>query len=144
MSQIVDVRAALIGILKADAAVATEVGTRVFGDELPRSETSSMPRKCVVLRQSGGAVPIWGQGDLPLEIQRYDVICYGATLFEAEEVRRAVYGALKGIKRNVQSGVLVHWAKPAGGAATGREAKEAEWPFHWNSWQVCADERTAA
>lgn len=143
MTQITDAREAIITILKADSDVATEVGTRVFGDELPRSETDSMPRKCVVVAPGGGTPPGFASATLHVEVQRLDVFCYGETLYEAEEVRRAVYGALKGITRQVASNVMVHWARPAGGAASGRDP-DADWPVKWNSWQIMADEKTAA
>lgn len=143
MTQIVDVKSALIAFLKADADVTTQVGTRVFGLELPRSETDNMPRKAVVLVASGGAVPGYAAATLPVEAQRVDTYCYGATPFEAEEVRRAVYGALKAMSRTKQGSVLLHWAEPSGGPMSGRDP-DLDWPVVWNSWQILADERTAS
>ncbi|KKM88478.1 hypothetical protein LCGC14_1258270 [marine sediment metagenome] len=143
MTQIVDARKAIIEILKADADTTTEVQGRVFGDELPRSETDAMPRKAVVISPAGGTPLSYTTGTLPLETQRLDVFCYGGTLYEAEEVRRAVYGALRAVERQVIAGVLVHWARPAGGAMSGRDP-DADWPLKWNSWQILADERAAA
>ncbi len=143
MTQIVDVRAAIITILKADTDTATEVGARVYGDELPREDTDDMPRKAVVISPAGGTPLPYTTATLPLETQRVDVFCYGKTLFEAEEVRRAVYGALRAVEREVSAGVLVHWVRPAGGAMAGRDP-DAEWPVKWNSWQILADERAAA
>ena len=143
MSQITDVRAAIVAILKADADVATEVGIRVFGDELPRSETDSMAQKCVVVAPAGGPSPGFSAGTLPIEVQRLDVFCYAETLYGAEEVRRAVYGALKGIKRITSANVLVHWVRPAGGAVSNRDPV-SDWPVCWNSWQVMSDERATA
>jgi len=143
MSQITDMRAAVIAILKADTDTATEVGTRVFGDEMPRSEVDSEPRKTIVVVPTGGVIPPYAAGTLRLEVQRLDIWCYGKTLFEAEEVRRAVFGAMRGINRTLSAGVLVHWAQPAGGAAQGRDP-DGDWPYKWNSWQVMADERAAS
>lgn len=142
MTQIVDVKAALIALLKADADVTTEVGTRVYGDELPREDTDNMERKCVVLVSSGGAPTPYASGTAPLETQRIDVYSYGATAYEAEEVRRAVYGAFKGAQRVKFSGVLIHWVNPAGGVSYGRDPN-TDWPFKWDSWQVLADTRAA-
>ena len=73
MTQITDQVAAIIAILKADTDTATEVGTRVFGDELPRDEADSMPRKCIVIAPTGGAPPSWSAGTLRLEVQRLDL-----------------------------------------------------------------------
>jgi len=50
---VTDVLAALITYLQADTDVATEVGTRVFGGELPRDEIDDMPRKAVIIRLNG-------------------------------------------------------------------------------------------
>ncbi len=144
MSQITDQVAAIIAILKADTDTATEVGTRVFGSELPRSETDNMARKAIVVMPSGGSPPTWAAGTVRLEVQRLDLICYGATLFEAEEVRRACFGALRAIERVVSAGVLVHWARPAGGSVTNRDGPDTDWPNHWNSWQVCSAEQAVA
>ena len=144
MTQITDMRVAVIAILKADTDTATEVGTRVFGDELPRSEADNMPRKAIVVAPSGGAPPSWSAATVQLEVQRLDIVCYGATLFEAEEVRRATFGALRAVERVVSAGVLVYWARPAGGAVTERDGPDADWPFHWNSWQVCSAEQAVA
>ncbi len=143
MTQIVDARAAVIAILKADTDTAALVGTRVFGDELPRDETDDMPRKAVVISPAGGAALSYTTATLPLEAQRLDVFCYGETLFQAEAVRRAVYGALKAVEREIAANVLVHWIRPAGGAMAGRDPN-ADWPVKWNSWQLLADERSAA
>lgn len=148
MTEIIDARAAIIAILKADTDTSALVGTRVYGDEVPASETANwtgpnQARKSVVVAPAGGTPPTYTTATLPLEAQRLDVFCYGETLFQAERVRRAVYGALKAIERDKQGDVLVHWCRPAGGAAQGRDP-DGDWPMKWNSWQVLADERTAA
>lgn len=143
MSQITDAREAIITILKADVGVSALVGTRVFGDELPRVETDSMPRKAVVVASAGGTPPSYTTSTLLLEGQRFDVFCYGETLYQAEQVRQAVYGSLRAVERTVAASVLVHWARPAGGAMAGRDPG-TEWPVKWNSWQILTDERTVA
>lgn len=142
MTAIVDAMAALIDFLKADTDVSGLVSARVFGDELPEAETASMPRKAVVINQSGGATPDFAAATVPLQVFRCDVFCYGENPYEADRVRRAVYVALKRMERNVQSGVLLHWARPAGGMASIRDPS-TDWPIAWNSWQVSADERAA-
>ena len=143
MSAITDAREAIIGILKADSAVAALVGTRVFGDELPRSETDNQARKAVVISPGGGSPPSYTTATLPLEGARIDVFCYGESPYQAEVARRTVYGALKGVQRVTQGNVLVHWVRPAGGAASGRDPN-TDWPVKWNSWQYLADERAVA
>ena len=45
---------ALIAYLKTQSNVTDHTSTRIFGQELPRSEVSNMPRKCVVIASAGG------------------------------------------------------------------------------------------
>ncbi len=142
MTQISDAKGALIAHLKTDSALSALVGTRIYGDELPRTDTDSMPRKAVVLTPSGGGSPPYAQATLRLEVQRIDVFCYGETLFQANAVRRAVHGALRAMQRVTISSVLLHWARPAGGSITGRDPV-TEWAVIWASWQVMSDERAA-
>ncbi len=140
MTQIADINAAVIVILKADADVITEVGPRVFGDELPRNETDDMPRKAIVVAAGGGTSPSYASATVPIEAKRIDVFCYGETLFEAESVRRAVFGAFRAIiSRTVSANVLINSIRPAGGAIAGRDP-DGDWPIKWNSWQVEAAE----
>lgn len=143
MTQITDAKGALIAHLKTDTDLSALVGTRIFGDELPRDEADSMPRKAVVISPNGGGFPTFAQGTMPLNVQGYDVFCYGETLFQAEAVRRAAFGALRAMIRVTITSVLLHWARPAGGASSGRDPV-TDWPVVWNSWQVMADERTVA
>ncbi len=142
MTQISDAKGALIAHLKTDTDLSALVGTRIFGDELPRDEAGSMPRKAVVLTASGGGIPPYAQATMRLEVQRFDIFCYGETLFQANAVRRAAHGALRAMQRITISSVLLHWARPAGGNITGRDSV-TDWPVTWNSWQVMSDERAA-
>lgn len=148
MTAIVDSLTAAIAVLKADAAVAALVGTRVYGDEMPRAQTGNQEAqagavKAVVITPSGGVPPTWAHGTTPIEVRRIDVYCYGETTSQAEAVRRAVYAAFRAVSRQVFAGVMVHWINPAGGAISGRDP-ETNWPVKWNSWQLAADERSAA
>lgn len=124
---------ALVALLKADAGVSA-LTTRVFGQELPAAEVGSMPRLAVVIAASGGAALTAGSY-AEHEAQRVDVFCYGATLFQAEGLRRAVHAALKQIRRNGDHGALIHWAQPAGGFATRRDP-DADWPMSFSSFQL--------
>ena len=142
MTAISDAKGALIAHLKTDSALSALVGTRIYGDELPRADTDNMPRKAVVLTPSGGGMPPYAQATMQLEVQRYDVFCYGETLFQANAVRRAIHGALRAMQTVTISSVLLHWARPDGGTITGRDPV-TDWPVVWNSWQVMSDERAA-
>lgn len=137
-----DVIGALVSILAADADVAALAAARVYGDEINPDEIANQPRPAVVLEPSGGAVPTFTQGTSPLEAFRFDAFAYGANPREADRLRRAVYAAFRGITRQTQSGVLIHWVQPAGGFSSDRDP-DTGWPRAFNSWQVLADTRSA-
>jgi hypothetical protein len=138
MTLIPDALEALIVYLKADADVAAQVSARVFGSELPRDEVSSMPRKAVVVRRSGGG----GFGDasyLAVGNPRFDVFNYGATPAEANEVQRATYAAMKSLARSVSNSTLLHDATLAGGAADLR-LSTTDWPVSVEAWRILVSE----
>lgn len=136
-----DITAALVVFLKANGPVATLVGTRVFGFELSVSEAGSMPRAAVVLKPSGGA-PLTEGSYVEHVAQRFDVFSYGETPFESERVRRAVFDALKALRRAVSANVLIHWCDPAGGFANLRDT-DTKWPVNFQSFQAFYAETTA-
>lgn len=141
---IVDPIVAIIDILKANAAVTILVSTRVFGDEMPRAETASMPRKSIVIKSSGGGVFSTGSADyIEHSDMRFDAFCYGETPFQSNRVRREVYDVLKQLKRQVINGILVHWVNPAGGLLTLRDP-DTQWPVAFNSFQGFFSERLVA
>lgn len=137
MSAVADPIKGLTTFLKADATIAALVAARVFGEELPKSETASMPRKCIVVEPSGPGSLGGGYqeyGDL-----RVDLRCYGETPYEARRLQRAAYGALKALRRKVHSGVLLHWAIRSGGPI-GLRDPDTDWPFVFESYQVLVAE----
>lgn len=129
-------------LLKADANVAAQVGTRVYWPELPRAETASMPRKVVLLQYAGGP------GDaslLPVGKRRIDVRSYGAIFEEAEEVQLAVQEALKRTTRQIRANTLIENITPEGGPIQLREPALPEpWPLMLQSFIVTVAERAAA
>jgi len=137
-----DVVSALVAYLAADAGVAALVGARVFGIELPAAEAAAMPRKALLLRESGGVSPV-DAGYTELAGQRLDVFAYGETPYEARRVGRAAYGVLKQLRRaTVDVGgtaTLVHSVSEAGGALTLRDT-EAGWAARFQSFQALYSE----
>ena len=133
----------LAAFLKADAAVAALVGTRVFGLELPRTETDFMPRQAVVLNAAGGGSVGPGANDR-VEIQRVrvDVFCYGETPFEAAALRLTVHEAVKQMTTNIKNNMVLHDAVLSGGPIALRD-RETNWPISMESWIVTASELAA-
>ncbi len=140
MSQ--DIIEGLTVFLQADIPLAALVGTRVFGNELPRSEAKHMKRKAVVLQPSGGPI-LMGGSYVRHTSQRFDVFSYGETVFQCQRISRAVFDALKQLQRSVSAGMLIHWVDPAGGFANLRDP-DARWPINFQSFQAFYAEEAAA
>jgi hypothetical protein len=128
---------ALAAFLKADAGVASIVGTRVFGGELPRAEISSMPRQAVVLLPAGGGAQ--GLGFQEWGDQRVDVDCYGATPRDGWLLYLAVNAALKQLSHDEFSSVMLMSATPSGRGIPARDP-ETDWPVTLSSWTLLAHE----
>lgn len=124
---------ALRAFLLADPQTAALIGTRVFGDTLPRQETNLMPRACVVIRSAGGP----GTGEtIALADNRVDVRCFGANAVEAAQVYRTIFTALKWACQRASIGdTLIHSVTPEAGPISLTEP-EAGWPFILSSWRV--------
>lgn len=136
-----DITSALILLLQAEAGVSALAGSRVYGLELPRHEAAHMPRPLIVIEPTGGIMPPYTQS-LRLDAARIDTYCFGETPMRAMELRRAVRLALRGVSRLRVGSTLLHWVRPAGGYASGRDPQTG-WPRVWESWSVLAAEQAA-
>lgn len=132
---------AVVAFLNASAGVTAQVAGRVYGTELEESETPNMPRKAVVVKPTAGAG--FGVGYMAIGTNNYDVWCFGASPFEAGEVRLAVYEALKLLNRKIANQTLLHWAQEAGGAFSFRDP-DTDWPVQLQTFQVLAAEVATA
>lgn len=137
----VDPIAAVRTVLLADTAVAALVSTRIYGGEVPASASPTMPRACIVLNAAGGPENPGG-GYQQYGNTRLDVFCYGATLNESWAVYLAAYTALKQMRRQVVSSVLLHSASVSSKGATARDPL-TQWPTTLSSWLVLAAEIAA-
>lgn len=126
--------AALVAYLKADAGLAALLGAQVFGGELPAGEAISMPRKALVVKPSGGTSLTAGSF-AEHDTGRFDLFGFGETPHEAARVADAGALAMKRLRRGVWAGTLLHWARSAGGASSGREPG-TEWPRSFRSYQL--------
>lgn len=132
---------ALVTFLSAQSFISTLVGTRVFGLELPATESKSMPRNAVVLKMSGGPGGLGSSDDRPITRIRFDVLNYGATPLDALSVQRATHCALKSINRNIESGTLLHSAEQSAGPVNLRDP-QGNWPLVLETFFVLAAEIT--
>lgn len=133
MPDVADPIAALVAILLADAGVAALAGARVFGGELPETETKFMPRAALVVSPSGG-VSLTAGSYAEHDTGRTDLFAYGATQQEANALLATAALALRRVMRQVAAGALIHWVQPAGGGASGRDA-QLIWPRAFQSFQ---------
>lgn len=129
-----DVIDALVALLKADASVAALAGTRVFGGELPPTETAAMPRSALLVKPTGGA-SLTGSSYARADTQRIDLRGYGATPAEAAAMLQAGANALRTARRKLWAGILVHVINSAGGFSTERDPGTL-WPRAIQSFQV--------
>jgi hypothetical protein len=134
MPEAANIEAGLVAFLKEDAATFAVTGGRIFGGELPDVETRSMPRPAIVIKASGG-VSLTGESHLEHDSQRVDIFAFGATPAIAASVMRTAALALRGLRRGVYGGVLIHWANAASGSFAAREPV-VEWPRQFQSFQV--------
>ena len=135
-----DIIAALVAIVKSDAAVAAIAADNIFGIELPKAAVAAMPINALVIQPSGG-VPLTAGSDAAIDTQRIDIISYGPTPLAANALRLKARKALVKTRRRtveiVPGGpkVLVHWVNIAGGFFAARE-RDGLWPQSFQSFQV--------
>ncbi len=134
MPEAADLEGALVAYLKSIPAVAVLTSSRIFGGELPPTETASMPRPAIVVKSSGGA-SLTGESTNEHDTQRVDVFAFGATPRAAAKVMRETALALRFLRRSVHAGCLIHWANSSSGSLPGREPV-TEWPRQFQSFQV--------
>lgn len=138
-----DIHEAVIKVLKTPQEIFDLIGddvtrsVRVFGIEVPASESESMPRKMIVIRQSG----LGGASGGFVRMQRalLDVACYGETPYEAELLRLEVSRYLKDFRRQMSEGFLIHSFDSVNGPIHLREP-QTEWPYVLETWRCLASE----
>lgn len=133
--KVADPIVALIAYVVADPDVGAMVAERVFGDELPDREASSMPRAAVVLKVAGSSINVEGDSKAAITSYRVDAWSYGATPYSAGQLRSAVYGRLKELERVVVANVLIHSAIRESGPIPIRDP-ETHWPIKVESFRV--------
>lgn len=138
-----DLHEAVMRVLNEPQAIFDLIGddventSRAFGVEIPKAEAEFMPRKCIVVRQSGLA----GQSRSFVRVQRplMDVACYGETPYEAELLRLEVNRFLKDFRRRMSEGFLLHSFDLVNGPIHLREPQTG-WPYVLETWRCLASE----
>lgn len=118
---------ALVTFLKANSALNTLVGGRIFGGSLPAAQTQHMPRKAVVLTASGGGQWLNASYAQATE-RRIDVRCFGENEAQADAVHRHVWPLLKGMTRE-QVGEAVLFSTTPYTSGFNLIEPSTDWPF---------------
>ena len=103
-----DVMVATIELLKQDADLQVLVDTRVWGDKVPLAEANAVARGNVLLRHVPSASLGPTGGYVELQMNSYDITCYGKTPKEAKDIYLEVYRILKHARRQVIAETLIH------------------------------------
>lgn len=134
----IDLLYGVMEVLKADIAITTLTGGKIYGEKMAREEIENMPSKMIVIKSAGG----FERNQTGTMIsRRFDIVCYGETEYEAGVLERAVYDALKLIERTCVAGMLIHSATVSGGPFP-YEDPDMGWPAMLRTTSVLADERT--
>ena len=119
MARTQDPIAGIVAFLKTKSNVTNHTSTRIFGQELPRSELANMPRKCLVISSSGG-----GRGHIQATTYRQvrvDVRCYGESPKQAMDLHIATDTTLLDIERVAQGNTFIYDAVLETGALSLRD-----------------------
>jgi hypothetical protein len=142
MNPAADPTAAIAAYLKAQTLVDTAVEGRVFRPELPEAEDAHMPRSCVIVRPAGGG-SLFAKTRLPAKDSRLDIVCYGSTRLESENVARECATALTELQHSTWEKVIVFWVRVNGEPASAIDP-ETNWPFAVTVAQVMHSSRTTS
>ncbi len=136
MAAIQDVISALVTYLKAQSDISTLLGTKVFGLELPKSESVSMPHKAIVIVDSG-SVRAADYSDI--SNARLDFRCYGKTPFAARLVYRTLTPILRDLEKSVTGATFLYSAVHTSGPYPVRDV-ETDWSVTIDTWMVAMQE----
>lgn len=125
---------AIAAYLKDQEPVWEAAEERIFRPELPEGEDKLMPRACILVRPAGGGA-MSARDFLPLIDSRLDLICYGSTRLQAENIAREVAAALKDLRGSSWEGIPVRWARVSAQPASAIDPN-TNWPFALVSTQV--------
>ena len=133
-----NVTAAVVEVLRADASITALAGSRVYGGELPNGEVQSMPRPAIVLRATGGgSLGPGARSYSPWRVNRLDIFCYGGTPYEGAELHDAVYSAMTQLWQTVAAGTVLKNASVSGGPIQTRDP-DTDWPYTLGIYDVSA------
>lgn len=125
---------AAVAALAVDPDTVALAGADIFGGELAGDVLDRGPKRAIVIAPSGG-VSMAGASKAEFDSQRIDLIAYGATPAEAQQLLAVAARCLWLIERQVFAGTLIHWVNRAGGFGRARDS-DTQWPQAFQSFQI--------
>ena len=134
----------LVNLLRGDSSVADAVGAitahgqtfvAVVGGEIDDAIARQMPRRLVLLENSGGFGPA---EQTPVGYPRFEVTCYGKDpggVHDASELSMVVYTALQGAQDRLHG---LEACVMEAGPSTGREPN-TKWPYDLRVFTLIAE-----
>ena len=104
-----EIMESIVAFLKADSGISALVGTNVYPVELPRELVNDMPIETVIVRIEGGQQD---RGTGPIARVTMVFESTGEKFYQAGQVDKAVFSALKNLNRKVFENILLHSALP--------------------------------
>lgn len=127
-------RAALLDVERpGGAALAAQVGERIFMGSFPGRDTWQNAAKAIVCFRNGGVSSM----DIPLHTPEWRFECYGGSNNprDAADVERALYNRLAAMRMEVYASGVILCATEVVHAQDGFD-DEREWPFVLALWQT--------
>lgn len=115
-----------------------DVDGRVYRPELPEDIDRDMPETAIVV-MPGGDGRLTAGTRLPVHDSILDVLCYGATRLEADEIARKAASLLKQFAMAKYEGILMYWARQMTGINP-RVQLEVNWNYSEFSVQLLHSE----
>ena len=112
------------------------VNGNVLRPELPESLDPAMPTAAIVLMPAGGG-KLMGANRLPVFDPMMDILCYGPTRQDADDIAREAEYVLREMQMVFIRGLWLYWARIASGMMP-RVEPEVLWPYTEFTIQVLA------
>lgn len=101
-----------INLLKASSGITALVDNRIWGQEYFREAIDDIPQKAIVVKSAGGRpLGLSARSYIRVGGERFDVLSYGETPYDAYLVDLTVWHVL----RDVAKGNGIGWIRPEGG-----------------------------
>jgi hypothetical protein len=121
------------------SAITAEVGTRIYGEEIPQ-DIADIDIPSTIVLDNAGKRDVWGASNMDVSGFRVTTRCYAPTLLEASDLDLLVYAAMKTINRWAAIGYGgLHYATQESGPRMLRDP-DTKWPYAVSSYMLMVGE----